>query len=167
MSLVQEKENPESILPKCSSCNKERGTGEGSALRICSLSNLSILAHDSSYSPMSEASSGLGFRMVCLLRLYKASQLGSSPATCLFPFYDEVTPLVCSAYNLSACEIKVRKRIVKSNIIRRAVQVWSASSVDSVHLPQVQCIWSGCGASRVSAAHLKWNALRLKWVQCD
>jgi hypothetical protein len=111
------------ISLRCCACNKERGKGEGSALRICSLSNLSILAHDSSYSPMSEASSGLGFRMVCLLRLYKASQLGSSPATCLFSFYDEVTPLVCSAYNLSACEIKVRKRVVKSNIIRRAVHV--------------------------------------------
>jgi hypothetical protein len=98
---------------------------------------------------MSEASSGLGFRMVCLLRLYRASQLGSSPATCLFSFYDEVTPLVCSAYNLSACEIKVRKRIVKSNVIRRAVQVMEVlriqcencvSSVDSVRLQQVQCI---------------------------
>ncbi len=100
-------------LAQCSSCNKERGKGEGSALRICSLLDLSNLAHDSSYSPMSEASSGLGFRTVCLLRLYKASQLGSSPATCLFSFYHEVTPLVCSAYNSSADGIKLRKRIVK------------------------------------------------------
>jgi hypothetical protein len=55
---------------------------------------------------MSEASSGLGFRTVCLLRLYWALSSALCRQRVSSHSIDEVTPLMCSASFIVLCVVQ-------------------------------------------------------------